>query len=154
MYEHDLPLLRFLNDGDVEGMPTPAEARRLDGLRALLRELAGTVGDGKALSADQLARINEVIGRRPVRAQLERADSGGYLVDFSPVGGNWIERVERDLAGAFVSMLRRAHPPRIKVCSGCGAVFYDESKNRTRRWCDSRTCGNRARVRRYRTRLA
>jgi predicted RNA-binding Zn ribbon-like protein len=152
MYEHDVPLLRFLNDGHVGGTPTPAEARRLAELRELLRELAMTVGDGKALSPDQLARINEVIGRRPVRAQLEPVDSGGYLVDFTPVGGDWIGQVERDLAGAFVWMLRRAHPPRIKVCAGCGAVFYDGSKNRSRRWCDSRTCGNRARVRRHRSR--
>jgi predicted RNA-binding Zn ribbon-like protein len=150
MYEHDLPLLRFLNDDLVEGEPTPAG--RLARLRDLLRELAATAGGGDALSADQLARINAVIGRRPVRAQLEPDEAGGYLVDFSPVGGAWIDQVERDLAGAFVSMLRRAHPPRIKVCAGCGAVFYDESKNRTRRWCDSRTCGNRARVRRYRSR--
>lgn len=152
MYEHDLPLLRFLNDDHVDGTPTPAEALRLGDLRDLLREVAATIGSGDSLSPDQLARINEVIGRRPVRAQLEPVDSGGYLVDFTPVGGNWIDQVERDLAGAFVSMLRRAHPPRIKVCAGCGAVFYDESKNRTRRWCDSRTCGNRARVRRHRSR--
>ena len=154
MYEHDLPLLRFLNDGFVDGEPTPAEARRLGELRDLLRELARTVGAGADLSADQLARINEVIGRRPVRAQLEPVDSGGYLVDFAPVGGDWIDQVERDLAGAFVSMLRRAHPPRIKVCPGCGIVFYDGTKNRTRRWCDSRTCGNRHRVRRYRRRTS
>jgi predicted RNA-binding Zn ribbon-like protein len=152
MYEHDLPVLRFLNDDHVDGDPTPAEARRLAQLRDLLRELAVTVGSGAPLSPDQLARLNEVIGRRPVRAQLEPVASGGYLVDFVPVGGDWLDQVERDLAGAFVSMLRRAHPPRIKVCPGCGAVFYDASKNRTRRWCDSRTCGNRERVRRHRSR--
>jgi predicted RNA-binding Zn ribbon-like protein len=154
VYEHDLSLLRFLNDGHVDGNPTPAEARRLARLRALLHELAATVGAGTVLSEDQLVRINDVIGRRPVRAQLESAEAGGYLVDFTPVGGDWIDRVERDLAGAFVSMLRRAHPPRIKVCPGCGAVFYDESKNRTRRWCDPRSCGNRERVRRYRRRTS
>jgi predicted RNA-binding Zn ribbon-like protein len=149
MYEHDLPLLRFLNERHVDGDPTPAEARRLDELRELLLELAGSAG---SLSGDQLERLNEVIGRRPVQARLERTESG-YLVAFTPVGGDWIDQIERDLSGAFVSMLRRSHPPRIKVCEGCGAVFYDESKNRTRRWCDSSTCGNRARVRRYRERL-
>jgi predicted RNA-binding Zn ribbon-like protein len=40
---------------------------------------------------------------------------------------------------------------RVKVCAGegCGWVFLDESRNGSRRWCDSRDCGNRERVRRY-----
>jgi predicted RNA-binding Zn ribbon-like protein len=32
---------------------------------------------------------------------------------------------------------------------GCGWLFFDTSKNRTRRWCDMRGCGNRAKARRY-----
>jgi predicted RNA-binding Zn ribbon-like protein len=89
-----------------------------------------------------------------VRAQLEVTEEGGYLVDFTPVGGTRIEQVERELAGIFSSLLRRSHPPRIKVCAGegCGRVFYDETRSRTRRWCDGGTCGNRARVRRHRSR--
>jgi predicted RNA-binding Zn ribbon-like protein len=40
---------------------------------------------------------------------------------------------------------------RVKVCAGegCGWVFVDESRNTSRRWCDSRDCGNRERVRRH-----
>ena len=40
---------------------------------------------------------------------------------------------------------------RVKVCAdkGCGWVFLDESRNGSRRWCDSRDCGNRERVRKY-----
>ena len=103
----------------------------------------------------QLERLNEVIGRLPVRARLEVAP-GGYLVDFTPVGGGWIDQTERELSGIFSSLLRRSNPPRIKVCAGegCGRVFYDETRSRTRRWCDSGGCGNRARVRRYRRRTS
>ena len=122
----------------------------LDALRRLLRELAETVSGGDVLSPDQLRRLNSVIGRRAVRARLEVTPAGGYLVDFTPVGGDWIEQQERELAGIFSSLLRRSIPPRIKVCPGCGTAFYDETRSRTRRWCDSSTCGNRARVRRYR----
>jgi predicted RNA-binding Zn ribbon-like protein len=40
---------------------------------------------------------------------------------------------------------------RVKVCAGdgCGWMFLDESRNNSRRWCDSRDCGNRERVRRH-----
>ena len=32
---------------------------------------------------------------------------------------------------------------------GCGYLFLDVSKNRSRRWCDINDCGNRAKQRRY-----
>jgi predicted RNA-binding Zn ribbon-like protein len=40
---------------------------------------------------------------------------------------------------------------RVKVCAGegCGWIFLDESRNSSRRWCDSRDCGNRERVRKH-----
>lgn len=40
----------------------------------------------------------------------------------------------------------------LHLCSGenCGWLFLDCSKNHSRRWCDMRDCGNRAKVRRHR----
>jgi len=38
---------------------------------------------------------------------------------------------------------------RVKQCAGCGWLFVDRSRNRSRRWCDMRVCGNRAKARRY-----
>jgi predicted RNA-binding Zn ribbon-like protein len=32
---------------------------------------------------------------------------------------------------------------------GCGWVFYDRSKNRSRRWCEQATCANLMKVRRF-----
>ena len=91
-----------------------------------------------------------------MRAQLERDPHGGYFIEFVPVGGSRAERLERELSGAFVSMLRRSQPPRLKLCAdeSCRRAFYDETRSRTRLWCDRGTCGNRARVRRYRSRPA
>jgi predicted RNA-binding Zn ribbon-like protein len=153
--------VEFLNDGvvAVPGEPpshrvTREERRRLDELRVLLARLTDTIAAGAQLSPGELAELNEVIGRLPVRAQLQAEPGGSYVVDFAPVGGAWIERVERELSGAFASILRRSYPPRLKRCAdeGCRRFFYDETRSRTRRWCDSRTCGNRSRVRRHRGR--
>jgi predicted RNA-binding Zn ribbon-like protein len=43
---------------------------------------------------------------------------------------------------------------KIHQCEGdnCGWLFMDCSKNHSRRWCDMRDCGNRAKVRRHRKR--
>ena len=147
----------FINDGVVETARalTRAERRRLDELRALLARLTDTVADGGQLSQPELVELNGVSRRLPVRAHLQAEPDGGYVVAFDPVGGNWIARVERVLVGSFGSILRRSRPPRLKRCADetCRRAFVDETRSRTRRWCDSGTCGNRARVRRHRARL-
>ncbi|HEV2391667.1 MAG TPA: CGNR zinc finger domain-containing protein [Verrucomicrobiae bacterium] len=40
----------------------------------------------------------------------------------------------------------------MRLCQGdtCGWLFVDSSKNHSRRWCDMRDCGNRAKARRHR----
>ena len=41
---------------------------------------------------------------------------------------------------------------RVRQCEsegGCGWVFLDTTKGRTRRWCDMKICGNRAKARRH-----
>jgi len=40
---------------------------------------------------------------------------------------------------------------RIKLCAGedCGWLFYDASRNLTRRWCSMADCGNLAKARRH-----
>lgn len=35
---------------------------------------------------------------------------------------------------------------RVKVCPTCRWLFLDRSKNRSRRWCDMKVCGNRAKA--------
>ena len=44
----------------------------------------------------------------------------------------------------------------VSQCGGdnCGWLFVDSSKNHSRRWCDMRDCGNRAKVRRHRLKHA
>ncbi len=37
-------------------------------------------------------------------------------------------------------------------CGCCGWVFYDRSKNRSRKWCEQATCANLMKVRRFRQR--
>jgi predicted RNA-binding Zn ribbon-like protein len=145
MDAQDAGLLEFLNDG------APADPR-LARLRELLSRLTDTVALGRQLAAGELAELNEVTGRLPVRARLEAEPDGGYVVDFEPVGGSEIDRLERELAGSFASLLRRSRPPRLKRCAECGRAFVDGTRSRTRRWCDAGTCGNRARVRRHRRR--
>jgi predicted RNA-binding Zn ribbon-like protein len=130
--------------------PSDADLDALRSTRALLRRLTRTVTAGRALSARQLSDFNAVIGATPVRAALVR-DADRYAIDMTPVSRDWLEVTIREVAGSFSAMLR-ADPSRLRLCAapGCDTVFWDDTRSRTRIWCDSRTCGNRVRVSRHR----
>jgi predicted RNA-binding Zn ribbon-like protein len=55
------------------------------------------------------------------------------------------------LADLALKLLTEDPPARLHVCASdtCRWLFLDTSKNRTRRWCDMKICGNRAKARRY-----
>jgi predicted RNA-binding Zn ribbon-like protein len=38
---------------------------------------------------------------------------------------------------------------RVKVCPACHWLFLDRSKNQSRRWCDMKVCGNRAKAQQH-----
>ena len=46
-------------------------------------------------------------------------------------------------------------PTRLKQCPGehCGWVFFDMTKNKSRRWCEMSVCGNRAKAKAHYRRL-
>lgn len=50
------------------------------------------------------------------------------------------------------TLLTSSQIDRVGECAddrGCGWLFFDTSRNRSRRWCDMGDCGNRDKVRRY-----
>jgi predicted RNA-binding Zn ribbon-like protein len=58
----------------------------------------------------------------------------------------------RLIAVAFTAMLDGSWE-RLKTCRNCRWAFFDESKNRSARWCSMELCGNRLKTRAYRKRL-
>lgn len=138
MADYDAALVEFLNGGG-EGPE-------------LLRRLAGTVADGRMLARRDLAELNELLARTPVSVRLEDGGEGRYVLDMRAVSDDPQEIAERELAGSFASLLRRA-PDRLKRCEECASFFLDSTRSRTQRWCTPQ-CGDRARVRAFRARRA
>jgi predicted RNA-binding Zn ribbon-like protein len=49
-------------------------------------------------------------------------------------------------------LLTSPHLDRVRQCAddrGCGFLFFDTSRNGSRRWCSMESCGNRAKARRH-----
>jgi predicted RNA-binding Zn ribbon-like protein len=53
------------------------------------------------------------------------------------------------VAHAAVELLTGDRLDRIKRCGGCPYLFFDESRNRSRRWCSMNDCGTDQKVRRF-----
>ncbi len=69
--------------------------------------------------------------------------------------GHGLDRVLWPVTQSAADLLTRGPLGRIRECPGdgnCGWLFLDLSKNASRRWCEMRTCGNRAKARRYHAR--
>lgn len=67
-----------------------------------------------------------------------------------------IERPLWEVARCFEDLLSNWPFYRVRKCHArdCGVVFIDRSKAGRRRWCSMANCGNRAKMRQFRARLA
>ena len=62
-----------------------------------------------------------------------------------------LDRILNPLVRSAADLLVSAERKRVKKCSdpACGWLFLDISRNISRRWCDMRDCGNRAKASRF-----
>jgi predicted RNA-binding Zn ribbon-like protein len=67
---------------------------------------------------------------------------------------NALDAPFRKLASAALDLLTSGELNKLCACSNpeCRWLFLDGSKNKARRWCDMKLCGNRIKARRYRGR--
>ena len=59
------------------------------------------------------------------------------------------ERVVHSIYSSTIHALTQLDMKRIKKCSSCDWLFYDSSKNLSRKWCVMEDCGNRDKVNRF-----
>jgi len=157
----------FVRWGAHAGLVTDATAARLIALAAA-DELAAREALHRALELRAaLHRLFLAIaaGQRPDPADLERlrrayadAMSGATLVPANErFAWEWrpdeqsLDQLLWPVARSAVELLTAGDPRRVKVCEnpyGCGWLFYDGSKNGSRRWCSMEGCGSQVKMRR------
>jgi predicted RNA-binding Zn ribbon-like protein len=143
-------LATFLRHWELYPFPSKDVPRRnLVRLRSLLRRAAEKLAAGGSLGQRELSTLNQVLNV-PVRQRLVQ-DQNGFRAETVPARRDWTWVMAR-IAASFGEMLANHDVERVKICanSDCRWVFHDPTKARSKRWCNDRTCGNRARVRRAR----
>ena len=97
-----------------------------------------------------LHTINKAIGRSMARAGLTPSARGAFEWSW-PGSAPGLDRVAWWVARSAAELLTSRDLTGVRECASydCGWLFVDATKNRSRRWCDMATCGNRAKGRRH-----
>ncbi len=144
----------FLKDWGLErhGPLDAAALGELVELRSAIRSIAERLRAGRRPTGRDLQQLNEVLAAHPVRFQLSAGRPQPKL-DIVALAGRGAGAIAGQIALSAARFLAEAEPDRLKLCDnpGCRWVFYDDTKNRSRRWCDG-PCGNADKVRRFRQR--
>jgi predicted RNA-binding Zn ribbon-like protein len=74
-----------------------------------------------------------------------------YTLKFKHTEKNLDTMLPSILQSAVDLLVSKNELERVKQCEGdsCGWLFFDTSRNRSRRWCSMADCGNRAKARRF-----
>ncbi|GAA2392648.1 CGNR zinc finger domain-containing protein [Dactylosporangium salmoneum] len=154
-------------------MPTARRPAHAPDDLDVLRDFANAT-DLPAEDAERVAAFRHAV-RGLLAANAELADPGPALREFNALldwlgaaarllslrrtgittaGGGARPALAR-LAGIVLDAVHAGTFARLKLCANpsCGRAFYDHGRNAAGRWCDMATCGNRAKVAGYRSRL-
>lgn len=154
--------------GQAAGLVSPARAK-------VLRKIANTHGDEADAAYARAIDLREAIYR--TFAQLSReqeikqedlallnlslsAALPHLQLISSPTGFNWgwadnpqaLDQIIWPVARSAAELLTSENLARVRQCAddrGCGYLFMDMSRNRSRRWCSMESCGNRAKATRH-----
>ncbi|KIL38235.1 hypothetical protein SD70_27830 [Gordoniibacillus kamchatkensis] len=124
-------------------------------LRGLLRGCAERLAQGGPLDDDVVASLNERLGRAPVTKRLERSADGKLQVaDTWDAAADEGDVLQGAIALSFARTVAGGRADRVRICDNrdCLWVFVDETRNRSKRYCDDSMCGNLMKVRRFRAR--
>jgi predicted RNA-binding Zn ribbon-like protein len=117
-------------------------------LRSLLENWHAT---GQLRPADR-RRMEGWLAKCVTRPSLDR-ESKRISLTRIPQARDWDWFIGA-IAESAATMLSSLDPVRLKVCDNgdCRFMFYDRTRNHSRRWCSGGYCGNLLRVREYRRR--
>jgi predicted RNA-binding Zn ribbon-like protein len=121
------------------------------GLREALYRIFRAVARDESPAGADLDALNAVLSslRQYRQLTMEGADVK-WSWRFDPARP---ESILGPVAESAAELLTCEKLGRVKECpgpDGCGWLFLDTSRNRSRHWCSMRTCGNPAKVRRFR----
>jgi predicted RNA-binding Zn ribbon-like protein len=124
--------------------------REARALRECMHRLFVAVIARRPPPAGDLRRFDTALAAALAHRHL-RARGRGFVHEWSDAATR-LDSVLWPLLLSAETLLCADDPDRLGACSppeGCGWLYYDTSKNRSRRWCSMASCGNTVKARRH-----
>jgi predicted RNA-binding Zn ribbon-like protein len=118
-------------------------------LRSAITQVFHVIATGGSPRPSDLSLLQSEYRGAMRHGQLIQRD-GQYTWDW-PDEGMALDQPLWPIARSAIEVLTQDDPARVKECPGaddCGWLFYDTSKNGSRRWCSMEGCGSRLKMRR------
>ena len=137
---HDVSEVTQLTHGDL---------RAVRDLRDEIRPVFGLTDEALAAQI-----INSLVSQAPVTPRLTDHDGYPWHMHYFAPGASLAEHLAVDCGVAVAHVVTAGEVERLRICDApdCDQVLVDLSRNRSKRYCDARTCGNRLHVAAYRER--
>lgn len=148
---HVAALSDFVRTHNVSDVGVLSE-RDLADVRQVRARFAEVFADPEPRAA--AATINELIAAAGTTPRLTDHDGYDWHVHYFAPGASVADHLAADCGMALAFFVVAGEQDRLRRCEApdCRRAFVDLSRNRSRRYCDSRTCGNRLHVAAYRAR--
>ncbi|WP_415948617.1 CGNR zinc finger domain-containing protein [Streptomyces sp. KLOTTS4A1] len=144
-------LQEFVREHDISDVGTLTE-RDLAAVRSVRERFCAVFAAEDA--AEAAALINELVAGAGTTPRLTDHDGFDWHVHYFAPGASVADHLAADCGMALAFFVVAGEQERLRRCEApdCRRAFVDLSRNRSRRYCDSRTCGNRLHVAAYRAR--
>jgi predicted RNA-binding Zn ribbon-like protein len=131
-------------NGEAEAVLNQAIELREALFRLLLANIQGTSPEGADLET-----FNSALTRAMAQTRIVPQDQS-YSWNWLPKE-NALDRMLWPVVRSAADLLTTEQLEDLRVCASdiCSWLFLDQSKNHTRRWCDMKSCGNRAKARKH-----
>ncbi|GAA1294197.1 MULTISPECIES: CGNR zinc finger domain-containing protein [unclassified Streptomyces] len=148
---------------DIEALYDFARRHRISGVDELHDKDLRAVRDVRTRFAEIFATddartaaslVNALVAAAGTTPQLSNHDGYDWHVHYFAPDASIADHLAADCGMALAFIVVAGEQERLRRCEApdCRHAFVDLSRNRSRRYCSSRTCGNRLHVAAYRAR--
>ena len=139
-------LLRRSEEKPIEAQAVLEKAREI---REDIYQMLSDTAHGRQIKIADLKGFNKALAGMLSHSRLAPSE-GGLRWDWDSRSDK-LDSVIWPVVKSAVDLMTSEAIKRVGECADerCGWLFWDSSRNRSRRWCDMSDCGNRAKVRRF-----
>lgn len=118
-------------------------------IRDLVLSIFSSIANGRSLPSQRLSELNSALAQFPGMLRVQKHSDRIESEWTSAADG--LQQVLFAVLTSAAELLASDRLRQVRECASadCTWLFVDESRNRSRRWCEMRACGNRMKARRH-----